>query len=311
MTGDGIDELLISAIEGASSETKVELVRSLGARNSTGALDVLLATATDPDRAVRAESFKSLANVAGPDRVDKLIELLVGEADTGTRNEAERTVVVVSERISPSDGRAAPVMAAMATTTDVAARASLIEVLGRMGDSGALDPLKSELSSDTPEYRRAAIAALSTWPDAGPSDDLLHMAESSESEVERILALRGYIELTRLESDRPESDSIDRFQTAMSLATEVSEMRMILAGLGELQTAEALEVTVPYLDDLNLRAEAEAALLRQIGVIRQEDDDNLMRLLDAGLRSDLLRILEVSENEGLRSSTIELLERSQ
>jgi HEAT repeat protein len=311
MTGAGIDELLISAIEEADSPTKVELVRSLGARNSTGAVEVLLVAATDPDRAVRAESFKSLAIVAEPDRVETLIGLLVGEADGGTRNEAERTVVVVSEKTPAGDGRAAPVMAAMGSTTDVAARASLIEVLGRIGDTGALVPLRSELSSETPEYRRAAIAALSVWPDAAPSGDLLHVAESSESEVERILALRGYIELTRLESDRPESESIDRFQTAMSLATELSEMRMVLAGLGELRSAEALEVTVPYLDNPDLRAEAEAALLRQIGSIRQLNDEVLSELLDAGLQGDLLRILDFTENERLRSLTTELLERSQ
>jgi HEAT repeat protein len=199
----------------------------------------------------------------------------------------------------------------LSSVSDVDARSSLIEVLGRIGDTSAMDTLESELSSETPEYRRAAIEALSIWPDAGPSDALLIMAETGESEAERILALRGFIELTRLESDRPASESLDRFQKAMTLATEASEKRMVLAGLGEIHTAEALSATMPYLDDPELRAEAEAALLRQIDIIRRGDDEGLKRLLDAGLREDLLRILDVSQEDRLRQLTTELLERGQ
>jgi HEAT repeat protein len=305
-----IDEFLIAAIPTAEPPARTELVRSLGQRNSAGAIDVLLSTATDPDQGVRVESFKSLAIVARPDRVNDLIQLLVNEQDEGTRNEAERTVVLVSQKIEGAD-QAGPVLAALSMVRDTDARSSLIEVLGRIGDPGALTALNTELSGDTPEYRRAAILALSAWPDAGPSDELLRVAQSSDSPTERVLALRGFIELTRIESDRPEGESVERLQTAMGLATETSEKRMALAGLGELYTVEALDITVPYLDDPELRPEAEAALLRQIGRIRGESDERMQRLLDAGLREDLQRILGASENEMLRGLTTELLERGQ
>jgi len=308
MPGAEIDEFLIAAIPAAAPAARAELVRSLGERNSAGAIDVLLSTATDPDQGVRSESFKSLAIVAGPDRIDELVQLLIGEQDSDTRNEAERTVVLVSQKIEGAEP-AGPVLAVLPTVSDADARSSLIAVLGRIGDASALTTLRTELSGDAPEYRRAAILALSSWPDAGPSEELLQVARSSDSQVERVLALRGFIELTRIESERPDSESIERLQTAMSLATETSEKRMVLAGLGEVYSVEALEVTVPYLDDPALRPEAEAALLRQIGTIRGESDEGLTSLLNAGLREDLQRILEVSENERLRGWTSELLER--
>ena len=311
MPGVGVDELLITAVADAEPAARAELVRSLGARNSSAAIDVLLRTATDPERTVRAESFKSLAIVAGPDRLTDLIRLLINEQDGGTRNEAERTLVLVSQKIGGTEEQAGPVLAELPTVEDVEARASLIEVLGRIGDATALAALRAELSADTPEYRRAAILGLSSWPDPGPSGELLQVAESSDSQVERVLALRGFIQLTRIESERPDAETIDRLQTAMSLATETSEKRMVLAGLGEVYSVAALEVTMPYLDDPELRAEAEAALLRQVNVIRREDDERLQWLLDGGLRDDLLRILEVAENERLRVSATVLLERDQ
>ena len=301
---------MIAAIPAADPAARAELVRSLGERNSSGAIDVLLSTATDPDQAVRGESFKSLAIVADPDRIDDVIQLMIGEQDIGTRNEAERTVVLVSRKIAGAD-QAGPVLATLPMVSDEDAKTSLLEVLGRIGDTSALPTLRAELTGETPEYRRAAILALSSWPDAGPSEELLEVAQASDSQVEQVLALRGYIALTRIESDRPESESVDRFQTAMSLATETSEKRMVLAGLGEVYSVEAFEVTVPYLRDPTLRPEAEAALVRQIGIIREANDDHVKRLLDAGLRNDLLEILELAEDERLRSWTNELLERGQ
>jgi HEAT repeat protein len=311
MTVPGVDELLIAAIGDAGAEERAELVRSLGARRSAVALPVLLSSATDPNQAVRVESFKALAIVAGPDHIEDVIELLVGERDNDARDEAERTIVLISQKIPPDSPRAAPVMATLSSVRDVDPRSSLIEVLGRIGDPSALAMLEAELSSETPEYRRAAIGALSVWPDASPSAALLGVAETAESEAERILALRGFIELTRLESERPTGESLDRYQKALTLATELSEKRMVLAGLGELGTVDALRVTMPYLDDPELRAEAEAALLRQIDVIRRADDEGVQRYLNAGLRDDLLRILEVARDDRLRRSTTELLERGQ
>ena len=106
-------------------------------------------------------------------------------------------------------------------------------------------------------------------------------------------------------------ESIDLFMGAMELATELSEKRMVLAGLGALRTAEAMSATVDYLDDPELKAEAEAALRTSLNAVMRADEEESRRLLDAGLRATLTRILEVAEDEQLRDRAEEMLERGE
>ena len=123
----------------------------------------------------------------------------------------------------------------------------------------------------------------------------------------RILALRGYITLLRIRSDRPVQQSIDLFTSAMALATQTTEKTMVLAGLGALQSAEALNATVRYLDDPSVQREAEAAILRILGRIRRADEERTLQMLNGGLRESLNKVLEVSNDPELRALAAEVL----
>lgn len=139
------------------------------------------------------------------------------------------------------------------------------------------------------------------------SFDLVNSSEITN----RVLALRGYINLVRIRSRRPSRESIDMFLTAMDLATEPSEKRMVLAGLGDLWSVEAINVVAPYLDDPALRHEAEAAAFRLLDENYDEVRDTLEKESDGELKQSLSKILESSENPRLRTWISELPEESQ
>ena len=309
LPGASVNGEIIAQVADVDAAERATLVKALGERNATEAADVLLRAAVDPDRVVRAESQKSLAIVTGPERIDELIELLIAEQDSAVRNEAERTVVYVAEKAPEDSSRSGPVLAMLPSVTDSAARGSLIEVLGRIGDPVALPAIRAALEDADSEYRQAAIAALGSWPDAGPAPELLNVVRTTDDRTTRVLALRAYIDLLRIRSERPVQESIDLFVGAMNLATETSEKRMALAGLGDLGTAEAMSVTVAYIDDPTLKPEAEAALLNLLNRVRGADDEQARQLLDAGLRQTLTKIVAVAENERLRERAAEMLER--
>jgi HEAT repeat protein len=200
---ESVDTTIIAHIQNADPKTKAELVRSLGQRNVIEARDILLKTSQDPDPNIRRESFKSLAIVASSELIDELIQLLIFEKDSEVRDESERTLVLVSQKIRDPSNQAEPVLNALLSVRDIEARSSLLEVAGRIGDTNALPVLRNELKSENPEIQKAAIYALSAWPDASPIHDLLHVAKTSPNEIHRILALRGYIDLVKIKSDRP------------------------------------------------------------------------------------------------------------
>ena len=307
LRGESVNQKIIAQIQSAEPKVKAELVRSLGQRNVVKATETILKTAVDSDPIVRRESFKSLAVVASPKLIGELIQLVIHEESSAIRDEAERTLVLVSQKIPSNQAR--PVLTALQSIEDIEARSSLLEVAGRIGDTNALPVLRNELKSENLENQKAAIYALSAWPDAEPIHDLLNVVKTSNNETHRILALRGYINLLKIRSDRPAKESIELFTTAMDLATEVSEKKMVLSGLGRFRSAETLEVSARYLDDPAIKPEAEAALMRPLGFLRGRDNDRLKEMLNEGLRETLNRILSSTDNNRIREWVTEILKR--
>lgn len=307
--GDTVNQKIMALIPSADPNVKAELVRSLGQRNVVKATETLLETAADPDQSVRRESLKSLAIVSTPAFIDDLIRLVIDEKDNGVRDEAERTLVLVSQKIQDPSNQAKSVLAELQSVEDIEARSSLLEVAGRIGDKNALPVLRAELKNENPENRKAAIYALSAWPNAEPIDDLLKIAKTSDNEIHKILALRGYIDLVKIRSDRPHTESVALFKTAMDLATEATEKKMVLSGLGRLWSVETLELSVQYLDDPDIRPEAEAALIRPLEVLLDSDEEGLKEMLSGGLREKLNKILSSTDNERLQRWVTEILER--
>jgi len=309
LRGDTVNQKIMALIPSADPNVKAELVRSLGQRNVISATDTLLKTAVDPDQSVRRESFKSLAIVASPQSIDELIQLLINEKNSGVRDEAERTLVLVSQKIPDISNQARAVLAVLPSVEDIEAHSSLLEVAGRIGDKNALPVLRNELKNENPENQKAAIYALSAWPDAEPIDDLLEVVKTSDNDTHKILALRGYIDLVKIRSDRPHKESIVLFKTAMDFATEATEKKMVLSGLGRLWSVETLKVSAQYLDDPDIKPEAEAALIRPLEFLLERDEKSLKEMLDGRMKETLNKILSSTDNEELREWVTEILKR--
>ncbi|MBN2411721.1 HEAT repeat domain-containing protein [candidate division KSB1 bacterium] len=297
--GASIDRNIIAQIPDAETDNKVELIRSVAERNIVAATNTLLKTAADPERSVRRESYKSLAVIAGPESINDIIQLLIREENNTIRNEAEITVVAIAQK--SEDNQAKPVLDILPSVDNIEAKSSLLEVLGKIGDKNCLPVLKQILNSDNADLKLAAISALSNWPDAEPAHDLLNIAKNSVDETQRILALRGYIGLLKIESDRSDAESLKLYQEAMTLATELNEKRLVLSGMANLKSMAALEATAMYLDDPNLQPEAEVAAVSLAGHIENGDT--------AKIREILIKITNITENTPLRDRVDRLLER--
>jgi hypothetical protein len=133
---------------------------------------------------------------------------------------------------------------------------------------------------------------LSDWPTAAPAEDLLKIAQTSKNPVQKTLALRGYIRLAGLESDRPAEETIKMYMTAMALAPGAGEKRMVLSGLSNVKSLEALHIAAEYLADNELKQEAEAAVVKIAeSTIRknpQETKELLQKVL-TGTTNELVR----------------------
>ena len=279
LSAPGVNETILTAIPNAEEKVKVEMVEAVGNRQMAGAVPNLLTAAKDENVRVRVAALKSLGQVAAPSDLPALIELLVNAQNNTERREAERTVVTVANSIDEKENRGDAIMAVLSETENMEAKSSLMLVLGRLGDPDALPVMRDALNSENDELKRAAILSLSEWPTPEPADDLLEVAKSAESSSHQVLALRGYIQLAGLESDRPKPETVAMYKTALELAENVGEKRMALSGLAQVGCIGAMKLAGEYLDNSELKGEAEIAVLQNAWSTRNEESEERTALV--------------------------------
>ncbi len=303
LRGADVDEAILKKLPDAEPKAKVELVRSCEQRNIKASVSVLMKTAKDADAKVRIESIKAMRAMAGPQDMAALIELQLA-ASGNDRGELEKTVVVVAKKIPEDKGQAASVLAALSSAKDLDAKCSLLSVLGKIGDEAALPVLRESLGDKEDKIKDAAVRALSDWPAAAPAADLLKVAQTSENQIHKTLALRGYVRLAGLKSNRPAEETMKMYKDAMALAADVSEKKMVLSGLGSTSSFEAMQMAAGYLDDKDLKEEAEAAVIK----IAEERAKNFPRVL--GQTRDILqKVIDGTTNESVREQAQKLLKQ--
>ena len=131
--------------------------------------------------------------------------------------------------------------------------------MGQISVGEALPVLRKGLKDPAPEIVRASILALSEWSDPAPIPDLVAVATSG-TEAQQILALRGYLKLMALPSQRPIAESVKILTEAMRLAKQPTEKKAVLSLLPMYPTKESLQLAEAAVNDQAVAQEARAAV---------------------------------------------------
>ena len=301
LRGPKVDETVLGAIPPAEARVKVELVRSIGERNIAAGVDVLLKTTTDKEASVRRDSIKALKTIAGPNNLPALVKMLIGVQSSVDRREAEKTVTAVAHKIGDESKQAEAVLAVLPSVTDQKTRCSLLRVLGKIGDKSALGVLREGLKDEKDAVKETCIRALAEWPTAEPVADLLKVVQSSDNKLQHVLALRGFVRLIGLESNRPAEETIGMYKQAMSLASDTGEKKMVLSGLSNIKSLAALQMAAAYLEDKSLQQEAEVAVVKIAEAV--------VGSYPAESKAVLQMVSQVSKNDFLRKKAQELISK--
>ena len=316
LKGAAVDETILSSIPKADPKAKVELIRSTGSRKISASVNVLLETAKEPDTDVRVESINSLKILGDQRHLPSLIELLVNAKTEKERTELENTVVTIFQTIPEQNRRAEAVVNILPGVTEIRVRSSLLQVLGKIGDSSTLPILQEALKDKNSELQIAAIRSLSEWSTAEPMGDLLEVIQFSETAVNRILAklnlgpppysnihrtlaLRGYIRLIGLDTDRPDKQTVILYREAINLAWNDNEKKMVLSELSKMKSPEALKTAVSFLDNSSLQKEAEVAVLKLVDATYETTPQMAKKALE--------NIIQITNNDEIRENAQELI----
>jgi HEAT repeat protein len=261
LPGKDVDKAIDDAIAGAPIKVKREYIRAAGDRGATLAGPALLAAARDSDDEVRRESLRALHDAGGAGQITGLVALVVQPVKPDDRTEASRSLAAVLRRSDPA--RIEDVRSSYASTSDIEARISLMQVMGQSGNPEVLGLLRTALKDQSADVRRAAIQALGTWPNTTPLSDLFGAARAESDPARRALAFRGAMQLIALPApERPARETAKMLTEAMGLAREAAEKKQILGLLPRYPVRESLDLAAGFVNDPEVAAEAKAAVAR-------------------------------------------------
>jgi len=288
-----VNPALLEQLKTAEAPQKTEIIRTLAARQAKDSIPVLLTLARDTDASLRSESCKALGVLAGAAELPALVELLVTPPAPDERPTIADTIAAVTQRVPEGPERTQPLLDALSKTQDAPTKVVVLGVLGKIADPASLEALRAAVKDPAPEVQDAAVRALAAWPTSAPLDDLLVLARTGNTEVRKVLALRGYIRLLGIASDRPAEAILQGYTDALALAAQPDEKRAVLAGLSTLTTPAALNLALTLLPNAELQNEAAMAIIKIAGTLTGPDA--------AAARTALQHVLDQCKDESIRS----------
>lgn len=226
------------------------------------AIDPLVAIAANADPGEYGPALEGLRGIADPDKTDipRLVKLLLKSEAGKHRDEVEKTILIVCDKLPATADRSKLVLASLAQV-DRSESPKYLPVLGRLGGSKALAMIEASLSDPNPAVQEAAVRALCNWPDAEVADRLLGLATDSKNRSYRRWALRAYIRVVSLTSDRPEAETLTMLQSAFKLADGADEKRLAIERSATVRTMETVTWVAQFLDDPELSQAACPAIV--------------------------------------------------
>ena len=248
---DAVGNAMLGALQ-ERPEIRGPAVRVLRKLKYHEAVDPLIALAGQPDPNIYTPALDALRGIADPDDADipRLIKLLLS-VDGSHREEVERTILIVCEKSSDAaEDRAKPVLAALASV-DSSQLPKYLPLLGRFGGEKVMEMIDSSLVSESREVKASAVRALCKWPNAEVAGQLWTIANGDNQEF-RKRALRAYVRVVTLKSNRPEAQTLIMLQKAMKLAENAEDRQWVLSRASTVRSLDTVVWIGEYLNDPNL-----------------------------------------------------------
>lgn len=300
LRGDGVDGAIVKIMQKSQPSLRQQLIQVLAEREAIVAVPTLLSEAAYPDRKVRQAAFKALGKLANEQDLPTIVGLLVKAEDSVSQREGERAVVAVSRKISQISMQADAVLASLQNETDDEVRCSLLRVLGGIANDKALSTLEEALKDRNPAMQDTCVRALAKWPNAAAAEVLLEIYSNTQNQIHRLLALRGFVRLLSLPVyGRPVEKTIELCKQAIQKASNSSEQKLVLSGISNVNSPEALAIVKPFLQVEEVQAEAGMSVIKIAWAIRETHGERA--------KSTLQKLLAVCDDEKLRKQAEDII----
>ena len=233
---------------------------------------MLITLATGKDAALRVAAMKSLGQLANPEHIPALVQSVLAASPGNERNDAERNLMRVCNRIEDKERRADPLLAAM-KNLNREDRIAMLQTLGRVGGKSALVEIETAINSRDPATHMAGIRGISNWPDATVSKQLIALARTDKHPDHRRIARMSILRIAPLPDGRTDEEKLELLKTGMKLAVNDNEYNYGLKRAAPIRLVDTLRFILPYVDQPKYSKQACQSVV-ELAHDRQLRDDN-------------------------------------
>ena len=243
-------------LAGADAAVLPMLVGVVGDRRIDAVAEVVpLAAHASP--AVRTAALGALGAIVDLANLDVLVRAVAAPADDAQRAVAIKALTEASVRMEDREACAAKLAAAVAAAGP-ADRIVLLDTLGEVGGTRALEAVAAAAVAPDEAQQDAATRLLGKWMTADAAPVLLGLSQPDAPPRFRTRALRGYLRIAR-QFVLPDADRAAMCRRALAASTEEVDRKAVLEILKRYPSPATLEVAREAAKVPGLEAEATAA----------------------------------------------------
>ncbi|HEY2882420.1 MAG TPA: HEAT repeat domain-containing protein [Pirellulales bacterium] len=247
LRGESVPSAIAAAVKKSSPPTKVVLIEILTNRRALHTVGEILTAAGDDHPQVRTAAMSALSQMASAEHIPGMLTAVLRAAEGTERDQAEKAVASVANRIKDPDEKAGVILSAWSKCSQQD-QIALLPTLGRVGGPRIYVVLKAAMASGDAPRREAGLHAICNWPEIFVADELHALAEKADSPAHRAMLFQAFVRLGCQRDKRSDSERLERMKQAMAMAKTNDERALIVQRCRTSYSVESLRYVLPYLE---------------------------------------------------------------
>ena len=298
-----VTKTMVAMLNPAMPDVEAELITAMGRRGDQSACPALMKVAKSGNDTERAAALQALGQLADAGQIPKLVQLVADSSTDDARSAAADTLTQVYQRM-PNGGAKANVDTLVEEVThgNTETRLALLPVCSVLVRDPVSEALLSALRDKDERIRDAGLRALCETRDPALLEQLINIAVGG-TQPERQLGIRGVVRLMTQEEgvNFKNNTKLDALEKILKGQLDTGEKRLVLSGLATISDRRALILAAGFLDDAEVKAEAEQAVVKIA--------PSVMKGHPAEAGAALKRVIAVSSNDDTHKSARALLDK--
>jgi HEAT repeat protein len=295
LPGDNVNAQIVALLPKAEGATYPLLIELVGKRRIE-AVPQLLKALDNNSGVVRTAALVALGETVSLQQLSVLIDQVVAPKKSEDAEIAQKALKAASIRMADREACAKELSAAVDRVKSVPVKGTLLQILGAMGGTNALQAVGKAAKSTDAQLQDISSRLLGEWMTEDAAPVLLELAKIPSNPYQ-VRALRGYIRIAR-QFVLPDAKRTEMCQTAFDAARQTAEKKLVVDILKRYPTVDNLKMTIKLMKVPELKDDATQAMLVIAQKLSGKGVDVKELLATAGIEKMKLEIVKAEYGSG-------------